>query len=156
MRLTEDGGVTLAQLRQWARWLDTVFRIPGTQIRFGIDPLLSLIPGLGDLTSPAFTLLLLVQGLYLRVPRIVMMRMILNAFIDALLGVIPVAGNVADVFWRANTTNLALLERHARPGQPPSRGDYVFVFVIAGVFGLLVMLPFFLAIWLAYLVWRAF
>ena len=156
MRLTEDGGVTLAQLRQWARWLDTVFRIPGTQIRFGIDPLLSLIPGLGDLTSPAFTLLLLVQGLYLRVPRIVMMRMILNAFIDALLGVIPVAGNVADVFWRANTTNLALLERHARPGQPPSRGDYVFVFVIAAAFGLLVMLPFFLALWLAFLVWRAF
>jgi hypothetical protein len=140
----------------WARWLDNRFRIPGTQIRFGIDPLLSLIPGLGDLASPAFTLFLLVHALYLRVPRIVMLRMILNAFIDALLGAIPIAGNVADVFWKANTTNMALLERHAHPGRPPSRADYVFVFAVAAAFGLLVMLPFFLALWLAWLVWRAF
>jgi hypothetical protein len=134
--------------------LDSRFRVPGTDIRFGIDPLLSLIPGLGDLASPVFTLLLIVHGLQQRVPKIVMVRMVINALLDALIGAIPVLGSVGDVFWRANNLNLALLERHAKPVRHPSRGDYAFVFGLAGVFGVLVLGPFVLAVWLAALVWR--
>ena len=106
----------LAWLRWWAELLDSRFVVPGTSIRFGIDPLLALIPGLGDLASPFFTVALLVQGLYQRVPVVVLVRMIVNALFDALVGAIPLGGPVADVFWRANLRNLALLERHARPG----------------------------------------
>jgi hypothetical protein len=136
----------LTWLRAWAELLDSKFRIPGTQIRFGIDPILSLIPGLGDLASPVFAVLLIVQGARQRVPRVVLVRMAANALVDALIGAVPIAGNVGDIFWRANSMNLALLERHARPGLPPSRGDYLFVFGIAAVFGLALAIPFVLAI----------
>ncbi|MEO7190367.1 MAG: DUF4112 domain-containing protein [Vicinamibacterales bacterium] len=139
----------LPSLRWWAELLDSRFRIPGTSVRFGLDPLLSLIPGIGDLASPVFALVLLVQGLQQRVPRIVLVRMIGNALFDAALGIIPLAGNISDIFWRANSRNLALLERHAHGGGRPARSDYVFVFVMAGVFGALVLIPVVLALWVA-------
>jgi Domain of unknown function (DUF4112) len=140
--------VTLAWLRTWALLLDSKFRIPGTQIRFGIDPLLSLIPGLGDLASPVFATLLLVQGVRQRVPKVILMRMLGNALIDAIIGIVPVAGTVADIFWRANVRNLALLERYARPGSTPSRADFGFVLGMVALFGMVVFVPVVLAIWL--------
>jgi hypothetical protein len=140
--------VTLGWLRTWAVLLDTRFRIPGTQIRFGIDPLLALIPGIGDLTSPVFATLLIVQGLHQRVPKIILVRMLGNALLDALIGVVPIAGPVGDIFWKANVRNLALLERHARPGLKPARSDYLFVFAIVAVFGMIVVVPVVLAIWM--------
>ncbi|MGH7341456.1 MAG: DUF4112 domain-containing protein, partial [Candidatus Rokuibacteriota bacterium] len=128
----------LRWFRMWADLLDSRFRIPGTGIRFGIDPILSLIPGIGELASPVFTAVLLRQALRQRVPRIVILRMAGNALLDALIGAVPILGSVGDVFWRANTKNLALLERHARRGRPPRAVDYAFVFVIAA--GLVVVI----------------
>jgi hypothetical protein len=141
-------------LRFWADLLDSRFRIPGTDISFGIDPILSLIPGFGDLASPIFTVVLLVQGLRQHVPRVVMVRMVVNALIDALIGAIPVAGNIGDIFWRANNLNLALLERHAQAGRPPTAGDYAFVWLIALVLGLLILVPVLIALWLATVLWH--
>jgi len=83
-----------------------------------------------------FALILIVQGLYQRVPKVILVRMLANALFDALIGVVPVAGTVADVFWRANTRNLALLEQYAQPGRRPSAGDYAFIWVLAAVFGM--------------------
>jgi hypothetical protein len=144
----------LPYLRSWADLLDSRFRIPGTEVRVGLDPVLSLVPGLGDLASPVFTVALLVEGLRRRVPKVILTRMAANALLDAAIGAVPVAGNVGDIFWRANTRNLALLERHARPGRPPERADYVFVLGLAAIFGLLVAIPFFVALWLAVLLFR--
>lgn len=145
---------TLQWLRAWADLLDSRFRVPGTRIRFGLDPLLSLIPGLGDLASPVFTMALLVQGIYQGVPRVVLLRMVANALFDAFIGAVPVAGTVGDVFWRANTRNLLLLERHAHPGVKPTRSDYVFLYAIAAIVGILVMIPVVLALWLTVLLWQ--
>jgi Domain of unknown function (DUF4112) len=144
----------LRWLRFWAVLLDSRFRIPGTNIRFGLDPVLSLIPGLGDLASPVFAVVLLVQGVKQRVPHVVMLQMVVNAIVDAIIGAIPVVGNVGDVFWRANLANLALLERHAQPGRPPSRGDYAFVIALAAACGLVVAVPVAVGAWLAFLVWH--
>jgi hypothetical protein len=141
----------LPWLRAWADLLDTRFRVPGTKVRFGIDPLLALIPGLGDLASPVFAIALISQGIYQGVPRVIMLRMMLNALVDALIGAVPVAGVVGDIFWRANTRNLALLERHSGPGVRPRRADYIFVTTIAVVFGVALFVPVMLAIWLT---WR--
>jgi hypothetical protein len=139
----------LQWLRWWADLLDSRFTIPGTSIRFGLDPVVSIVPGIGDLASPVFTVLLLVQGLRQRVPRVVLTRMAVNAVFDAIIGAVPVGGPVADIFWRANTRNLALLERHARPGRPPDRADYVFVFGLAAVLGVLAMSAMLASLWLA-------
>ena len=144
----------LPLLRRWADLLDNRFVIPGTTVRFGIDPILSLIPGIGELASPAFAVVLLVQGVQQRVPRAVLVRMVANALIDAAIGAVPIAGAVGDIFWRANTRNLALLERHARPGVPPAPGDVAFLWIVAGVLGLLVAIPLVAALTLTVIVWR--
>jgi len=117
----------LALLRRWAVLLDSAFAIPGIPIRFGLDALVGLVPGIGDLATPAFTVLLLGTGVRMRVPVVVLTRMVMNAGLDALIGLVPVAGDLADVGWKANLRNLELLERHAMPGTPASRGDVWFV-----------------------------
>jgi len=122
-----DPARRLGQLRRWARLFDSAFRIPGTNVRFGLDPIVGLVPGIGDLASPALTLLILLHAARVRVPNVVLARMALNALIDAGVGAIPVIGDTFDVFWKANDWNLTLLERHATPGRPPGSADYLFV-----------------------------
>jgi hypothetical protein len=112
-----------------ARLFDAAFRIPGTQIRFGVDPILGLIPGLGDFASPLLSLAILWQAAKLRVPKIVLLRMVMNAVIDAGVGAIPVVGDLFDFAWRATEWNMALLERHAMPGQRATSADYLFVII---------------------------
>src|SRR5918993_3493840 len=120
---------TLDALRRWAVLLDSRFRVPGTSIRFGLDAIIGLIPGVGDIPTTVFAALLLLQAVRMRLPLVVQARMVLNAALDMLLGLVPVLGDLVDIGWKANLRNLALLERHARPGVPPSRSDYVFVVV---------------------------
>ena len=131
-------------LRRWARIFDSAFRIPGTSIRFGIDPLLGLVPGVGDFASPLLSMFMVWHGAKLRVPKVVLARMVLNALIDAVAGVVPVAGDLFDFGWKATAWNLALLEKHAMPGQRASRGDYLFVVGCCVVLALAAALPFML------------
>lgn len=144
----------MRNLRWWADLLDARFRIPGTQIRFGIDPILSLVPGLGELTTPLFTLLLFAQAINLGVPKVILVRMALNALIDAAIGALPIVGNVGDIFWRANNANLILIERYARPGVRPTRADYAFVWAVTAVFGMVLILPVILGVTIALVLWR--
>lgn len=144
----------LKQLRWWADLLDARFRVPGTNIRFGIDPILSLIPGFGDIASPLFTMVLFAHAINLGLPKVVVARMAFNALLDAVIGAIPLLGNVGDIFWRANTANLALLERHARPGVPPKPGDYAFVWAMTAVLGLILAVPVIAGVLIAMLIWR--
>jgi Domain of unknown function (DUF4112) len=137
----------LAALRRWSALLDSAFRVPGTSLRFGLDPILGLLPGLGDVITPAFSALLLVHGVRLRVPRVVLVRMLMNAVFDFVLGAVPVIGDLFDIGWKANLRNLALLERHARPGVPPSTGDWIFVFGVIGVLAAVAALPVLLVAW---------
>lgn len=131
----------LDALRRWATLLDSAFRVPGTRIRFGLDAIIGLVPGLGDLSAPVFAAVLLVTGFKMRLPAIVQARMVFNAALDMLLGLVPLAGDLADVAWKANLRNLALLERHAHPGVPPSRADYVFVIVGVIILTFIAMAP---------------
>ncbi len=131
----------LDALRRWATLLDSAFRVPGTNIRFGLDAIIGLVPGLGDLSAPVFAAVLLITGVRLRVPAVVQARMVFNAALDMLLGLTPFLGDLADVAWKANLRNLALLERHAHPGVPPSRADYVFVIVCVIILTFVAMAP---------------
>ena len=131
----------LDALRRWARIFDSAFRIPGTQITFGIDPILGLVPGLGDMVSPVFSLFFIWHGLRLGVPKVVLARMVLNVLIDSGVGAIPVVGDLFDFGWKANAWNLALLERHAMPGRPATSADYLFVTLCAVVILAVALLP---------------
>ena len=138
----------LDALRRWAVLLDSRFRVPGTSIRFGLDAIIGLIPGLGDISTPVFAGLLLVQAVRMRLPLIVQARMVFNAGLDMLMGLVPILGDLADVGWKANLRNLALLERHARPGVQPSRGDYLFVAICLALLAIIAITPVVVLIWL--------
>jgi hypothetical protein len=138
----------LELLRRWAVLLDSYFKVPGTNIRFGLDAIIGLVPGLGDLVAPIFTVSVLATGLKMRVPMIVQARMVLNATIDMLTGLVPILGDLFDIAWKADLRNVALLERHAQPGVPPTRGDYIFVSLCIGIVVLIAVVPVLFLAWL--------
>ena len=135
-------------MRRWARLFDSAFRIPGTRITFGLDPILGLIPGIGDLSSPVLAIFMVWHGAKLRVPKVVLARMVLNALIDAVAGAVPVVGDLFDFGWKSTAWNLALLERHAMPGTPARRGDWIFVVGCLAVLLLALLLPILTLLWL--------
>jgi hypothetical protein len=145
---TDPGVRRLEALRRWAVLLDSQFRIPGTSIRFGLDALIGLVPGLGDLSAPVFAGAVLLEGLRRRLPVVIQARMVLNAALDMLIGLVPLLGDLVDIAWKANLRNLALLERYSQPGTQPSRGDYAFVFVCLGLVALIALVPIVLLAWL--------
>jgi hypothetical protein len=130
--MTPDRTRQVNQLRQWSRLMDSAYRVPGTRIRFGLDPIVGLIPGVGDLATSSFSAILLYRAFRLGVPRVVFIRMVLNILIDLLAGAVPVVGDLFDVAWKSNSLNLALLERHEHPGATPTSGDWAIV-LLAGV-----------------------
>jgi len=131
-----------------ARLLDSAFRVPGTSYRVGLDPILGLLPGLGDLVSPLFTFGLIWQARQIGVPGVVVMRMISNVAIDTVVGLVPVVGDLFDFAWKSNNRNLALLEEHAYEERPGSAGDWTFVIVAFGLLLVIAAVPFLVLGWL--------
>ena len=115
---------------------------------FGLDPLLGLIPGLGDVTTPLFSALVLLHAVRWRIPRVILLRMLINAVADLAIGAIPFLGDFIDFGWKANVRNLALLERYARPGTQASRGDWIFVLGVIGLLVALAVVPLLFTAWL--------
>jgi hypothetical protein len=146
--MREQDARTIQALRKWSVLLDSAFRVPGTNMTFGLDPILGLIPGLGDLTTPFFSALLLLHAVRLRIPRVVQLRMLLNAAIDLAIGFIPLAGDFVDFARKANVRNLALLEQHAHPGTKASRADWAFVLVVLGLLAAVAVVPLLFITWL--------
>jgi hypothetical protein len=102
----------LAEIERLADLLDARYRIPGTSIRFGIDAILGLVPGLGDAASALPALYLIWRARQLGLPSSLIARMLGNVGLDTLVGSIPLAGSVFDVFFKANRRNNALVRRH--------------------------------------------
>src|SRR5687768_2623838 len=147
-RLTPAEEQRLGGLRRIAELLDDAFLVPGTSYRVGLDPVIGLIPIIGDLISPLFTIGVLLQARAFGVPKVVQARMLINVAIDTLVGAVPVVGDLFDFAWKANDMNLALLELHAREERRGSTADYVFVSLMIALVVVLAVLPFFLLGWL--------
>ena len=94
----------------WA--LDSAIRLPGTDIRLGADALLNLIPGIGNVATTALSAWLIREAWRLGASRRTLARMAGNVALDGLISSVPLAGSVADVFWKANRRNMAILNRH--------------------------------------------
>jgi len=94
-----------------AHLLDNAFEIPGTRYRIGLDPLIGLIPVIGDLISMLIGSYIVVLAARLGVPRVVVVRMLVNLGIDLVLGSVPILGDALDVAWKANLMNARLLDR---------------------------------------------
>lgn len=100
------------RLERLAWWLDDRFRIPGTNITFGLDSLIGLVPGIGDAAMAVGAGYLVLQAKELGLPRRVLVRMTLNVLVDMAIGSIPLLGDIFDVGFKANRRNMILLKRH--------------------------------------------
>jgi hypothetical protein len=127
----------LPALRKWAVLLDSAFQVPGTQLRFGLDPVVGLIPGAGDLITGFFSVMILLHALRLRVPKVIVARMLGNVALDLVVGAVPLLGDLFDAGFKANLRNMALLERYAGSGVRPRPSDYAFVAL--GIVGLVLL-----------------
>jgi hypothetical protein len=130
--------------------MDTIFRVPGTKFRFGVNPLIGFIPVIGDQIDAAISTAVLFRSVRYRLPKIVLARMALNVLLNALFQGIPVVGDLFTFFFKANRQNYELLRKHAGTGKPVTRGDWIFVgAIIGGTFLIAISLSFSLiyAIW---------
>jgi hypothetical protein len=93
--------------------LDNAFVVPGFGWRFGLDPIIGLIPIVGDLATTLISLYIIATAAQMQVPKSTLARMGLNIIIDSVVGAIPLVGNIFDFAWKANALNIQLLERHA-------------------------------------------
>ena len=99
------------ELEALARLFDDAFTIPGTRLRFGLDALIGLIPGFGDLITSAFSFLIVFSAWQRGLPRVTIARMVANIAVDTLVGAMPIVGDIFDVAWKSNKKNVALLKR---------------------------------------------
>ncbi|MEA3207988.1 MAG: hypothetical protein QOE70_1045 [Chthoniobacter sp.] len=123
-----------------ARLMDTVFTIPGTNIRFGLDPVLGLLPGFGDTAGALVSTFIILQSARHGVPKIVLARMALNVLLNTAIGTVPVLGDVFSVYFKSNAINYRLLQQHAGARRISTARDWMFVLALLGGMFLVVTL----------------
>ena len=126
----------LAWIEKLTHWMDNAFRIPGTDIRFGLDPIIGLIPFLGDMLGYAISGTMILSMVRKGISMKVALLMIANVVFDYLLSSIPVLGDIFDFGFKANQRNLLLLKRYQSEGKYQGGG----IGLLLLVFGLLILI----------------
>ena len=132
MAASNTDSLTINKSVERLGWLmDDLFRVPVLGWRFGLDALVGLIPGLGDTGTALVSFYILAAAVRHGVPKITLLRMGMNIGFDYLLGSLPIVGDVADVFWKSNQKNIALLRKRATVSAEDARAgrlsDWIFV-----------------------------
>jgi len=130
-----------ANLDRFAHLLDDCFRIPGTGIRLGLDGLIGLIPGLGDVLGGIASCVLILGAWVRGVPYVTLTRMLVNLAIDVLIGSVPFLGDIFDIAWKANRRNYRLMTRHLRQPRRHTWKDYAFLMGLGAVILLILAAP---------------
>lgn len=120
----------LQRVRRLSYLLDNAIPIPGTRWRFGLDPLLGLLPGGGDMAGAILSAYIVFEAARFGLPRSTLVRMLANLVLDSALGSLPVMGDVFDATWKSNSRNLALLEAHAQSPEPRRGVDRGFIILL--------------------------
>src|SRR5262245_24800605 len=139
------------RLRRLAVLLDDSIPIPGTRFRIGVEAILGLLPGAGDLAGGAFSLYILLQAARMGVPRPLLVRMGTNLVVDVVVGAVPILGDLFDAGFKANLRNLALLERHVDRPVASTRSSRRFVALLALLVGCCVVGAIAILVWLVHL-----
>jgi hypothetical protein len=118
-----------------ARWMDTRYRMPMVGWRFGLDPLVGLVPVIGDLASTVVAIYIVMLAARCGLPNITIARMSVNVAIDMLVGSVPVLGDAFDLWWKANVRNAVLLHVRMRESEVRRHRDEItdWVFVVVAV-----------------------
>lgn len=128
----------LSRLRTVSDLWDRAFGIPGTQWRLGLESLVGLLPIGGDVVGLGISIYILWQVVQFNLPKTILVRMVFNIAIDALVGAVPILGDLFDMTWKANTKNVNLLESHLREPIKSHSADRRFLWLLFG--GLLLAL----------------
>ncbi|HMU53817.1 MAG TPA: DUF4112 domain-containing protein [Nitrospira sp.] len=135
--------------------LDSSLKIPGTPWYLGLDPIIGLIPGIGDLLANLIGITILGLAARLQVPRIVLARMGLNLLINGAVGSIPVAGDLFSVWFRSHARNARLLREAATRPSRTTGGDWLYVVSIIGITCMSLVLAIALTVWAFMKIWQA-
>ena len=148
---------TSASLEPLFRWLalimDEFLRFPGTKIRFGLDPIIGLLPGIGDVSSAIISAMALIHAARYGVPKILLARMAMNILINELVGIIPGLGDAFSFWFKSNVRNYKLLRRYSAAPTRSRKGDWIFLVAVLSLLfvivcaGLIVSLLVFQAMW---------
>ena len=137
-----------SKTKKMAQWLDNRFTIPGTNIRFGLDPIIGLIPGAGDWLAGMISSYFILLGVRADLPPSVLLRMGFNVSMDIIIGSVPLLGDLFDIGWKANTRNAQLLEEYRHDAQSTEQHSRWMLWGIAAVLILLIIGLLFLIGWL--------
>ena len=144
------------RLAQLAWLLDNSIQIPGTPYRIGLDAIIGLVPGLGDIIGVLLSSYIVREAARLGVPPSVLTRMAFNVAIEGVVGLVPFAGDVFDAAWKANQRNLALLDAHFDNPRRSVKSSRLFVAGLAAALVAFVIITAAAAIFIARLIWQAF
>ncbi|MGD1717803.1 DUF4112 domain-containing protein [Dapis sp. BLCC M172] len=120
------------ELRKLSDLLDNAIRVPGTSLGIGLDPVLGLIPGGGDVLGGLISVYIVFSAATMGLPKETLTRMASNIVFDSLAGIVPVFGDLFDVAWKANSKNMDLLESHLEYPQVSKSADRWFIFLVLG------------------------
>jgi len=124
---------SLRRVQVVATLLDEALRVPGTNFRFGIDPIVGMIPGLGDLLGGAASAYIILEAARAGAPASVLLRMTMNVGMDTLVGAVPLVGDLFDFAWKSNTRNVRLLARHVEAPAETKRASIALVVLLLAI-----------------------
>jgi hypothetical protein len=127
------------QLDHVAWLMDNLFRIPGLGWRFGVEAIIGLVPGAGDIVSGAIGAILLYRAFQFKLPGVVILRMIFNSLMDVTIGTIPFLGDLFDFVWKSNTRNMKLFRQYAEEPAASTTRHWIFIGAFVGGFLLLLI-----------------
>ena len=128
--------------------LDDCFRVPGTSIRFGLDGIIGLIPGLGDILAGLASCIIVFAAWVRGVPYVTLVRMIVNLGLDVIIGAIPILGDAFDIAWKANRRNYALLVQRLERPRGQTWRDWLFLSAIAAALLVIFLIPVVMIVWM--------
>jgi len=150
--MERDRNTALERIEAISRLMDSQFRIPGTQIRFGLDPILGLFPFAGNLAGYLVGAYLIFEMYRNGASGKLLVKMTGNVILDAIFGTIPYIGIIPDIWYKANNRNIRLLKQHYKEGKHGGSGWGIILVILAilfGLIGLLIYLTYELFQWLA-------
>lgn len=143
------------RLRRLSKVMDNAIAIPGTKFRFGLDPILGLLPGGGDTITGGLSAYIVVEAARMGLPREILYKMVGNILLDSFAGTIPILGDLFDVGWKSNVKNIELLEKHLALGEE-SQNNTLFIIGLVLLLGLIILgfasITFFTVTWFWHLV----
>jgi Domain of unknown function (DUF4112) len=155
-----DNPAALKRVQLVTHVLDNAIPIPGTDYRIGLDPIIGLLPGGGDMVGTVASVYIVAECLRFGLPKETLLRMLTNLGIDLFAGSVPVVGDFVDAGWKANSKNLKLLQAHIDNPVPQRAADKRFAWFVAfaliGILAMALLLAFVIAqvvFWMGHLLW---